>query len=563
VATAFPLLIAPNVFGGLPTPAAPSVVNIGDASWYYWPQPGGDTCILWLGGGLESLQGGYLINPFEYESFGTIRFLQDLTKYYCLVALEKGSSPSNNYPNRSIDQEYFQGQFSIARQLHEWIIAQGYTHVFLVGYSVGTEAAASIVTTDPRTWSSSDGLILITANLSPDLVSAATGLDTNLLLIYGHAPAYEPGGERFYQLAPTETSNGTILHKEYHLLDQMGHEVWSPLRDNSYNPIALGIIVNFIQTSFVLQLNPTTFTRPLADNENYSITNVDAPARVMWGNPFQAFVTINSRNAAGNSAMVIAYDEITQRILTVAPITSNQLVSRVRLVVPPVSNTSRYSYWILVLQRERGTLVPASNQQLITGVATNQIQLQITGLAPDGNITFDRKTYKVQGDGQAQFGTSLGTHDVVIPAEVIETNVKYIFVKWSDGELSTNRTISLEDDEVLTAMYQTQYYVQVTSPIGTVSNAGWYDANSTLEPSLQSGNQQPGYLFRNWTSDSNFYGMGDPLPIESPTVIQAAWIQYPATPGSDFLSELWLSVSVFVFSLLLVVNLSLGRRKGN
>ena len=90
-----PIIISPiiPVFGQLPIPANAVVVQIGDASWYYWKQPESDTCILWLGGGLEYSQGGYLLNPLEYESFGTIRFLQDLTKYYCLIALEKGSTP--------------------------------------------------------------------------------------------------------------------------------------------------------------------------------------------------------------------------------------------------------------------------------------------------------------------------------------------------------------------------------------------------------------------------------------------------------------------------------------
>ena len=91
-----------------------------------------------------------MINPFEYESFGTIKFLQSLTQYYCVVALEKGSSPSNDYPNRTIYQEYFQGQLSIAKQLHQWITSHGYTHIFLIGYSVGTEVSASIALTDPQ-----------------------------------------------------------------------------------------------------------------------------------------------------------------------------------------------------------------------------------------------------------------------------------------------------------------------------------------------------------------------------------------------------------------------------
>ncbi|HUK51371.1 MAG TPA: hypothetical protein VLV18_10070, partial [Terriglobales bacterium] len=263
----------PKVFAALPTPAGASIVNVGDASWYYWPQPERNTCILWLGGGLENPQGGYLINPFEYESFGTIRFLQDLTRYYCVVALQRGSSPLDGYPNRTINQEYFQGEFTIAKQLHKWIRSQGYAHIFLLGYSVGTEAAASIALSDPQTWGGSDGIILITANLPPDVANGGASLRTNLLLLYGHAPNFEPSGQEFYSRAPTQDMNGTALYKEYRLLDSMGHEVWSPLRDNSYNPTALGIVVDFIEKSKILQQSNVTISSQLAA-DNYSVVGV-------------------------------------------------------------------------------------------------------------------------------------------------------------------------------------------------------------------------------------------------------------------------------------------------
>ena len=362
VAVVLPFSTVPNVFGAVPTPQAASVVSVGDASWYYWAQPGSDTCLLWLGGGLENSQGGYMINPFEYESFGTIKFLQTLTQYYCVVALEKGSSPSNDYPNRTIYQEYFQGQLSIAKQLHQWISRQGYTHIFLIGYSVGTEVAASIALADPQTWSSSDGLILITANLAPDLMNGGGTLNTNLLLLYGHAPIYEQTGERFYKLAPAVSVSGAPLHKEYHLLDQMGHEVWSPLKDNSYSPFAFGIVVNFIQTSIALKLGPVTFAQTPSGNWNFSVVNVEAPSRVMWGNPFSAIVTVKSNGQATSAASVVAYDSATQHLLTVTPITLNQSTSRVHLVIPPISNSSQAAFSVLVLQWAGNKWIPASNQ---------------------------------------------------------------------------------------------------------------------------------------------------------------------------------------------------------
>jgi pimeloyl-ACP methyl ester carboxylesterase len=561
IAFILPFSAVPNVTGVLPLPHAASIVNIGDASWYYWPQPGSDTCVLWLGGGLESLQGGYLINPFEYESFGTIRFLQDLTRYYCVIALQAGSSPSNNYPNRTIPQEFFQGELTIAKQLHEWINDHGYVHIFLIGYSVGTEVAASIALMDPRTWSSSDGLILITANLPPDLVSEAKYLATNLLLLYGHAPAYEPNGERFFQLAPTLGLNGAALHKEYHLLDQMGHEVWSPLRNNTYNPIALGIVVNFIQTSIALQHGPVVLPPISLGPWNYSVINVEAPSQVMWGNPFVAIVTVTSSNQVGNGASVAAYDSISKRILTVTPLTKNQLISNVRLVIPTSGNASLMSFSVLVLEWAGTRWVAASNQYAFSLAATNHIQLQIKGLVPNSSITFDQTTFTVPNNGQAQFNTTMGSHNIVIQPEIEHGNSTYAFTKWSDGDQSTNKTINLDQDENLTTLYQTKYFVQITSPLSTVTGPGWRDANSTVEPSLQLGIVQSGYLFRNWISDSNAYGIGDPIPIRTPTTIQAVWDQYFTVPNPNPMTELWLLASLLICWLLLIMNLKLTRRQ--
>ena len=160
----------------LPAQPGASIMKIGDADWYYWSQPASDTCLLWLGGGISQQTvigyNYYWINPFDYESFGTIRFVQDLAKYYCVIALQSGSYESYNpAANRTIHQELYQIQSTIIMQVHQWIKQQGYQHTFLVGYSVGGQAAAMEVTLRaPNSWLSPDGVILITVPLERSLI---------------------------------------------------------------------------------------------------------------------------------------------------------------------------------------------------------------------------------------------------------------------------------------------------------------------------------------------------------------------------------------------------------
>ena len=551
------------VSGQIPIPTSATVVSIGDASWYYWNQPQSDTCILWLGGGLEYAQGGYLINPFEYESFGTIRFLQDLTKYYCVVALEKGPLPSPKVANRTIYQELIQSQFSVARQIHQWINAQGYKHIFLIGYSVGTDAATSIATGDPQGWTSSDGLILITALLPPNVINAATNLRTNLMLIYGHAPTFEATGLQFYQNAPSEGWHGSrYLHKEIHVLDQMGHEVWSPLKDNTYSPVALGITVDFIEKSKALQLGQITVSNTSGEsNATYGLSDIELPSHVFWGDPFLINATVMTSGSSYEDAIVVAYDFLANQILAKAQIVARLSSGSVRLVMPSIVNMSQSSFWLLVLQMQGREWQVVSKPYPVTVSATNQITVQLNRLAPSSSVIFDGVEYTVPSTGQLQIPASRGIHTIEVQQTVDQNSTRYLFVQWSDSNSSASRSLQLEEDTWLGAIYREQYFVSILSPIGTTRGTGWYEANSTVEPSVQpvASNQPPSTL-DHWTNGYASFEIGAPVQVTSPMTIHAVWTQSESPASTDSLTLVWVISSILVFSLLLTLNLRKTRK---
>lgn len=560
-------IIAPlsPVLGQLPVPGNSDVVKIGDASWYYWEQPASDTCILWLGGGVEYSQGGYLLNPFEYESFGTIRFLQDLTKYYCLLSLERGANPSPNMSNRTIYQELIQGQFYVGKQLHQWIKAQGYTHIFLVGYSVGTEAAASMATSDPQTWTSSDGLILITAWLPPAVINGGSSLNSNLMMLYGHAPTFQQSGLQFYQKAPSEGWHRSgYLHKEFHVLDQMGHEVWSPLKDNSYSSIALGLTVTFIETSKALQFSQVAFKSTAIEQSKltYTISHVEVSPTVLWGDVFFANAIVRSINRSDLNTAFAAYDFSTNRILSINQFNGTSLPMNIRLNMPPIVNSSKSSFSLFVLAKDGNKWKVASNPYPATVTATNQIVLRISGLVPNSDLIVDSTEYVVPNTGQVQIEIDRGLHNYEVQRTVNENDTRYLFVKWDDSNMSAARSAILSENTTVKAIYRAQYFVTIYSPIGATMGSGWYDANSNVEPSLYPvASTQPELVFDSWNNGNASFQIGDAIQVQSPMVILAVWKQNELSAQINSLTFAWVLASGILFSLLLILNVKLGRRR--
>jgi len=64
-----------------------------------------------------------------------------------------------------------------------------------------------------------------------------------------------------------------------------------------------------------------------------------------------------------------------------------------------------------------------------------------------------------------------------------------------------------------------------------------------------------------WKSSSEAYGLGEPIQIETPTVIQPVWEQNTSQPNTSPPDYFWLLASILLFSLLLTLNLKLNRKK--
>jgi hypothetical protein len=566
-------MIFPIALAQLPAEPGASIVKIGDAQWYYWNQPGSDTCLLWLGGGIpqqaEPGSYGYFINPFDYESFGTIRFIQSLASYYCVIALQQGSSQGfNPAANRTIYQELFRPQTTTLEDVHKWITAQGYQHTFVVGYSVGGQAAtAELTLTHPQDWSSQDGLVLITVPFGEDVLKNANELQTNLFLIYGgNLPDYEATGLQYFNSTPPEGLRVTqYFHKEFHVIADVGHEVWTVRATGAYDTRALNLIVGFIERSKVLQIENSLHSAVTNSTRNVmaQIVSTQAPKKVAEGEAFLIQCNVSLDSPTNQPRILAAYDTDQKIVLSEAALeTQNNTIAR--LVIPPFLNRTELSLSLIVLQNARGGWAQVSDVYPVKVTITNLVTLTIDVSIPGMAFSFDGTQYATNSSGLTEIKTARGQHLIQVQPFVYSSNASRLrFSGWDDSTNATSRKVNLDDDSTLHAVYTQQYFLQVSSRYGQAAGSGWYDANSLATIQLQSPMlNEPSVFFSHWTTGMNQSQARTLLRVNSPTIVEAVWNSTTSAPESNSpFQNPWLILSALTFIILIVMNLKTGRTK--
>ena len=570
---ALPLLFPLAHAQSLPQPRA-SIVRIGDAEWYYWAHPGSDTCLIWLGGGVpEQTEPGsyaYFINPFGYESFDTMRFIQDLANYYCILALQQGSLPwTIAGANRTISQELFQPESTMMEEVHTWIAGQGYAHTFVVGYSVGGQAAvADLTLTHPADWTTEDGIILITVPFSQDVINNARELRANLFIIYGgNLPDYEASGIEFYNKTQSEGFPAAgYFHKEFHVIDDVGHEVWTVRATGAYDRRALNLIIGFIEKSKTLQVThgfQSPFLKPL-NMTTASILSVQAPLSVNAGEAFLVESNV-SFTASPKSMILVAYVPGEAGILSEVSLISIAGASvSVSMVIAPISKSVKLSLSFVVLQNSDGNWVQASAAYSKTVTVSDLVRLTVQTSIPSVSFSFDGTEYATNSSGLVQIPTVMGQHLIEAQPFIYLSNVSRLrFVGWGDSASGTPRQIGLNGDEAIELSYVGQYFVEVSSPYGLSNGSGWYDANSTASTLVQPPIlNSPSVIFSHWASYGNQSQVRLLLPVSSPQVISAVWDAQNSAPlNLQTLPDPMLILSIVTLIALVILNVILPTRR--
>jgi len=123
-----------------------------------------------------------------------------------------------------------------------------------------------------------------------------------------------------------------------------------------------------------------------------------------------------------------------------------------------------------------------------------------------------------------------------------------LFLYWSGDASGTNyaqsNPIIMNSNKTAIAVWQTQYYLTVTSPYGVTSGSGWYNASSTAYADLNTGTVDHGNgtrrVFTNWSGDASGtnYAQSNPITMNGPKTAIANWkTQYLVTFDQTGLSS--------------------------
>ena len=112
--------------------------------------------------------------------------------------------------------------------------------------------------------------------------------------------------------------------------------------------------------------------------------------------------------------------------------------------------------------------------------------------------------------------------DSLIPA--IEDS-QFVFTGWSDGGNRSHQVTVTQDLDTLTALYQVEYELNLTSSQGTVQGAGWYAAGSNAEFEVDSlvVDEDTRYLFNQWSGDYTGTEPASQILMDSPKTVSARW----------------------------------------
>ncbi len=537
------------------------IISTRDSEWYYWHGVPTDTCIIWMSGGLV-FPDHQKINPYFLESYNTMQFVQALTTQYCVVALRSGA---DNFlqanANRTIHtQSYYSGSTFIG-ELHKSLKNRGYSYVFLVGFSIGGVIAAHEVTVrNPNLWASPDGVILISAPLSSTVISMAGQLKSNLLLMYGSTmpPVFIESGRSYFERAPAGKSGERWQSKEFHILSNFDHEVWTRIDNGNYDDTAFQIVVAFIERSKSLPFTERIQSSlPPCKDEEISITSITAPERVPLRTVYNIWLKMRRTISAGSDIAVIDVDQGILR--AVQTLRANSTGNVVKLTLTENRTFPQRILLGIVAARGEGEFckaprtvsLEARNPIVTVGLPLNDVPIWLDGKTSSSPS---------EGGGYLQFEVPPGIHTLEAPRLIgLGNDTRAVFRGWSDGQTEPSRTLLVVEDIRIDAVYSIQYHVVVSAETSANPRGRWVDRGTILRymtttlERVGEGEDQPVY-FTHWYFDSNATDAASAVEASGPLKIAPVFSQEPMVEGQGRIVSL-VPITAGVLVALAIANL--------
>ncbi|MEM3677767.1 MAG: hypothetical protein QW176_06450 [Candidatus Bathyarchaeia archaeon] len=504
-------------------------VGIGDSIWRYWHRMGSDTCLIWLGGGV--LGGEVFINPYWLESYNTMRFIQDLSNFYSIIAIEKGSTRYLQRPlNRMVYGESYRGG-GFVEEAGRWAKNQGFSQVYIVGYSVGGIAAVEESTIyNPQNWSTPNGVILITTPISRGVLERASRLTGNLLVLYGEhmTPLYVESGKNFFNASHPEGPLGERwIHKEFHLIPETAHEVWTIAETGRYDPSASRVIVEFIEKAKIL--NHISVRGPIyreLEGLERSATLNPGLEIIQRRNPYPWSIYINGSGLPPNLREFVAYNS------EVGPIS----VSHGFMEGEDLQILLNFKGESLTRGEIRILAFPERLNDSIFSISLNHpvMNLRISTVLPGIPVEVDGVEYLSGPDGQINLNLTMNPHTIRLQRIMqIDDGTRLCFKEWMENSGNETEVTATPETRHLTAVYARQLLLEADSKLGSIIGGGWHDENSLIQLKVDRGiiRGEDGqiYVFEGWHPKS-LIGEDETLYLNKSIKIDAIWRRVDEPP---------------------------------
>lgn len=511
-----------------------SIEQIAGYNWYHWPNPETDACIIWLGGG-KTTPTYVTVNPYNLESLNTMRFIEDLSDHYGILALSKGE----------IQYTVDSGLVSkICKSIREY----GYKYVFVVGYSTGGMALAYELTFPGDYESGPDAGVIMSSMLDwQEMVErhkTARGIDLytsaqnservrrSVLIMYGEDAWFWDQGEKFYKNLPEEGwMNDHYFQKEWRLMPGVEHEVFTLEADGSYDSKPVAIIINFFERVRASNLNTENIIQKISVSTNGSSNNQQG-IQVLYPNKIRSYrifqINLTTPSIEENPTWVAIFDLDSNRFQK--KIQTNLLVkNQYSINGISVTNHSIRNLIIALIGYTEDFQLLGISKTMDINVEHNPlliIMTEIQGL----DIKIDETTFQTNETGIIQVHLESGNHTIDVPEIASISEVERLNLVSIDNKINNNsKKIYFEKDQEITVRYQTQYQLSLLSEYGTISGGGWYDENSTAKIALDVNLSEPvhgglGILaFDGWSDNLESKNLNHEVYMNEPKLIEARW----------------------------------------
>ena len=528
-------------------------LEISDTTWRYWENSGSDTCLIWLGGGIFTQQ--LFINPYSLESYNTMHFLQDLTRFYSVLAIEEGSKELFRAAFKSnIYGEIYEGSTFIEKA-RIWLMESGYSQVYMVGYSVGGVAAArESIREHPGRWKSPNGMILITTPKDKTVWNNADKLQGNLLLLYGEkmTKSFIEAGEELLDQTPDEGHiNKGWIHKEIIVFPEVAHEVWTGAENGIYNPEAVEKIVGFIEKSKMLHYlnNESKIGNLEPKSEKISVEIFVEPCLTLK-EPMRLRVKIEGLKPANYT--FVAEPLIEDVDTSIFHTNFYESKKEILLIFTQVPNGEfKFRLFAYSSTIKNLGIFEASWKKPILIRVMNGFEFP---------IFIDGIEYKIGRDGELSIEIPIGEHDIEVPQKIeLASNSRLYFKEWDNCSNSTKISIELTGNIELYARYIRQFLVEGHSTISKIEGNRWYDENSTafltMSPKIIE-REKNIFVFHGWNSNGEI--IGEQIYVTKPMNVQAHWQSVNIPSSKKILSFEFIISFIFLslsFAIFLVVTI--------